>query len=1230
MDPNNLIFYQINLHHCRAAALNLQAVILREGVDIALIQEPWQWKGRVLGLKIPGYTTLSASNSCKIRTCIVLKNNLNFFFLPNLSNADLVVARLESVPSMGSRGLLLVSAYLPYDSLIPPPGDALESLVTYSSSQRLNLVIGADANAHHIGWGSSNINRRGEYLAEYISSTDLVIVNSGNTPTFVNSVRQEVIDITLVSVSLYNYLIDWHVSEEPSFSDHMFITFKLLLNDHLPINPQSSHFRNARHTDWARFESTLNHELSGEVSLSSLSLIESEVTNFNNKIIHAFESCCPLRRIGNNKDPVWWNARLKRLRSLMIKATNRAKNTLSESDLSAAKLARNTYKAELRCSKRDHWRNQCAFISTVPETSRMVKAFSRNPDAVLGSLRKPNGLFTQTKKETMELLMSTHFPGCVLVTDTPVWQATNDSRDDPSDRGDLQVELPDLSFISLEKVKWAINSFSPFKRAGPDNIQPALLQNMGPAATIRLYNILMACASLSYTPTCWRTSLLVFLPKPGKETYTEPKSFRPICLMSFLLKTLERLCDRSIRDSSLVQSPLHKLQHAYMAGRSVESALHCVVSKIESAKSSKDFILGTFLDIEGAFDKIKFDVIKSALIKFRVNPVISCWILGMLHNRCIRFDLGESSLSATVPQGCPQGGVLSPLIWSIVVDSLLVLLNSSGYFTVGYADDIVILIRGKHLITVTEVMQQSFALCENWCRSNGLSVNPNKTGLILFSNIRNYALPLPLSLFGSELTLQLDTKYLGVTLDRKLSFINHITRKCETAVRSLFQCRRAFGGTWGLSPSVTKWIYTAMVRPALCFASIVWWHRVKLKYVTDELRKIQRLACICISGAIRSTATAALEVLLNILPIDIFVESEALASAFRLKNSGMWMPFNNFCGHSLILNKSFISSSDLHFHSDHITRSFQFSLPYDTSIPTLEQWAHGSVDLSGLCVFTDGSKTLNSSGAGIFSEDLDIAQSFSLGDLQCVFQAETFAIIMAVYTLTDRGVNGNDIIILSDSQAVIKALASNVVNSALVLECRQALYTLSNHNYVKILWVPSHSGVLGNSIADGLAKSGAREVFCGPQPLFGLSNKNRKKLIQRNASLAQIDRWRQSSVAAHTKLFINCPSRDFTRSLMDYSRAKLGPFINILTGHCLNRHLHRLGVALSPLCRLCWEEEETVVHILCECLALVPNRLDTFGFECMAPAALSLINVKKIFHFIEEFVLLVPNSIIVT
>jgi hypothetical protein len=82
-----------------------------------------------------------------------------------------------------------------------------------------------------------------------------------------------------------------------------------------------------------------------------------------------------------------------------------------------------------------------------------------------------------------------------------------------------------------------------------------------------LVKIFTACLALGYIPEAWQRVSVIFIPKPGRTLYELAKSFRPISLTFFLLKTMERLVDQSTRMGHLIRFPLEPLQHAYQRGR---------------------------------------------------------------------------------------------------------------------------------------------------------------------------------------------------------------------------------------------------------------------------------------------------------------------------------------------------------------------------------------------------------------------------------------------------------------------------------------------------------------------------------------------------------------------------------------------------------------------------------------------------------------------------------------
>jgi hypothetical protein len=107
----------------------------------------------------------------------------------------------------------------------------------------------------------------------------------------------------------------------------------------------------------------------------------------------------------------------------------------------------------------------------------------------------------------------------------------------------------------------------------------------------------------------------------------------------------------------------------------------------------------------------------------------------MLESRLVHTSLTDSSLPAKVAGGCPQGGVLSLLLWNLV-GRLLSVTNDLGLSTFGYADDIVIIVQGKFAHTVREIMQETLNVVVKLTVKEGLNISPHKTATVKFTNRR--------------------------------------------------------------------------------------------------------------------------------------------------------------------------------------------------------------------------------------------------------------------------------------------------------------------------------------------------------------------------------------------------------------------------------------------------------------------------------------------------------------
>jgi len=122
-----------------------------------------------------------------------------------------------------------------------------------------------------------------------------------------------------------------------------------------------------------------------------------------------------------------------------------------------------------------------------------------------------------------------------------------------------------------------------------------------------------------------------------------------------------------------------------------------------------------------------------------------------------------------------------------------------------------------------------------------------------------------------ELSPSGSVKYLGVILDSRLTWREHVKVKVRKVHNLLWACRRVCGMGWGLGPKVVHWLYVAIVRLTISYASLVWWPRCQMASTKIKLSKVQILACLGITGAFRTTPTGAMEVLVGLPLLDLVI-----------------------------------------------------------------------------------------------------------------------------------------------------------------------------------------------------------------------------------------------------------------------------------------------------------------------------------------------------------------------
>ena len=126
----------------------------------------------------------------------------------------------------------------------------------------------------------------------------------------------------------------------------------------------------------------------------------------------------------------------------------------------------------------------------------------------------------------------------------------------------------------------------------------------------------------------------------------------------------------------------------------------------------------------------------------------------MISNRFTTVSLKHSIKRFKITKGCPQGGVLSPVLWNMVVNNLLNKRANEipGYLQV-FADDLTILVEGDDLAVIHDRTQKSINSINRWSKNNGLNISSLKTKIIMFTWRRKWKLPKDLLLDGKTIDL---------------------------------------------------------------------------------------------------------------------------------------------------------------------------------------------------------------------------------------------------------------------------------------------------------------------------------------------------------------------------------------------------------------------------------------------------------------------------------------------
>ncbi|KAL2077950.1 hypothetical protein ACEWY4_025635 [Coilia grayii] len=960
--------------------------------------------------------------------------------------------------------------------------------------------------------------------------------------------------------------------------------------------------------DWGNFEVLCDDLLPG--------LVDSSVDEWSNGLsclmLSAAASAIPIKGMGRQKKMVhWWNKECDEA----IRKRNRAFRALrrfpTPDNLVQYKYYRALVRRVIKSAKRSSWRVFCSSLSGETPISQLW-----------ATVRKMNGV---GRKVNLPVLV---YEGGMAVT--PVEKAnilvetfrkvhSSDNLDKLSretrDQSAGEVVFPQEPgcneanvFFSLEELKRAIAA-GRHTAPGLDNLHYEMFNHVSDVFLEELLSLMNESWKVGRLPKAWKHAVIVPVLKPGKDP-SSPSSYRPIALTSVMCKLMERMVTDRLVHFLEVKGALVDHQSGFRKGRGTMDNIVALDCEIKRAFANKESLIAVFLDIERAYDMPWREGLLVKLLRYGVNGNLFSWIKNFLEDCTIQVRVGDvMSAAVLVENGTPQGSVISPVLFNVMINDVFLDLNQGTGKSL-FADDGALWVKGRNIPFILRRLQEELNVVEKWARKWGFKSSVSKSKFVFFSRTRK-KWDMSLTLYGSHIERVECFKYLGVWFDSKLNWNIHISKVIAKTNKVINVMRCLTGYSWGAEKGTLLTIYQAMIRSIFDYGCQA--YGAASSSVLKRLDVIQSKALRVCCGAFASTSTSALLVETGEKPlrlrriqlalhywnrlrerISTCPASSILSDCYEFTSEVSGQPFLKQCMSWAkdfnLLDMVPVKSTfwgpvpvwllhpvqvDLRLHEDKHNEDVDFS---SESAAEYIQFKWNSC----LQIYTDGSKDPESGrvSCAFCIPQLNVKNGYRLNDNMAVFTAESMGILKALQWVVEA--QAKDVVLCTDSFSLLQCLKSCSSNArpdliAGILLLLNSLY-LSGCD-VSFLWVPAHVGIKGNEIADKLAKEYLnKDVVMLP---VGPGRTELRSQLMGNIFKTWQAEWDKDLKGRH--LYSIQPSVNALCTLSG-DRSRQVVLTRLRLGHCgLNSTLHLIHKHRDGLCEVC-RVPETVSHVLLECV----------------------------------------------
>lgn len=403
--------------------------------------------------------------------------------------------------------------------------------------------------------------------------------------------------------------------------------------------------------------------------------------------------------------------------------------------------------------------------------------------------------------------------------------------------------------FTISDVRRALHELNGRSAPGPDRVTNKALRNLEDDSVEFLTDEINRIWKGGDIPEQWKLAKVILIPKPGKAPSLD--NLRPISLTSCVGKVVEHVVQNRIADYIEHNDLFPHYLIGFRPGLCTQDAMKIIKCQIlDNHTRDTRAILG--LDIKKAFDNVRHDSILDAISSLNLGSSFHAFVRSFLCGRKAILKVGdlESDVQALGNRGTPQGSVLSPLLFNIVMAGLSRQL--SGISDVGhtiYADDITIWCRGGSDGTVEAALQEAIDTTESFLEDTGLSCSPEKSELLLYKPVRRgrrprgWVPPLENDIHlrtksGRSIPKVASIRILGMTLEAtgtNTITIKRLEKKTDSVIRLI---RRVANRRTGLSEdNLVRLIHAFLLCHFAYVAAMHVWKRMERDKLNAMIRR---------------------------------------------------------------------------------------------------------------------------------------------------------------------------------------------------------------------------------------------------------------------------------------------------------------------------------------------------------------------------------------------------------